>query len=474
MNSLKNSSVRVRFAPSPTGNLHIGSLRTALFNWLFARHHGGTFLIRIEDTDLQRSTKEFEQSLMQSLAWTGINSDEPMLYQSQRFKIYQDVAQKLLTLNKAYKCFCTEEELQKKRERTVARQDTYQYDKTCRDLNPDQMPENKPFVVRFKVQTQGPAFDFVDIIKGDVSIPSEQIDDFVLLRSDGIVTYNFAVVVDDAESNITHIIRGEEHLFNTPKQILLYQALDQKVPEFAHIPLILGSSGQKLSKRDGATSVVEYKNDGFLPQALCNYLVRLGWAFGDQEIFTVQEMIQHFSLSGVHRSGAKFDMEKLQWMNGCYIKKLTSDEIIELFVKNMNKDLTAITQDWSDAQRNSWISLYQDRVATLKELYDLVVQAYFLPVTYDWENLRKLIAKDAVIILQLLQQELSTLEFEKTKLLQMIKAFCKTHDYKMAEITALLRFALIGSLSGPSVMDMLVLLGPVEVSKRIQVVLAEL
>lgn len=474
MNSLKNSSVRVRFAPSPTGNLHIGSLRTALFNWLFARHHGGTFLIRIEDTDLQRSTKEFEHSLMQSLAWTGINSDEPMLYQSQRFKIYQDVAQKLLTLNQAYKCFCTEEELQKKRERTVARQDTYQYDKTCRDLSPDQMPENQPFVVRFKVQTQGPSFDFVDIIKGDVSIPSEQIDDFVLLRSDGIVTYNFAVVVDDAESNITHIIRGEEHLFNTPKQILLYQALGQKVPEFAHIPLILGSSGQKLSKRDGATSVVEYKNDGFLPQALCNYLVRLGWAFGDQEIFTLQEMIQHFSLSGVHRSGAKFDMEKLQWMNGCYIKKLTSEEIIELFVKNMNKDLPAITQDWTDAQRNSWISLYQDRVATLKELYDLVVQAYFLPVTYDWENLRKLIAKDAVIILQLLQQELSTLEFEKTKLLQMIKAFCKTHDYKMAEITALLRFALIGSLSGPSVMDMLVLLGPVEVSKRIQVVLAEL
>jgi glutamyl-tRNA synthetase len=474
MNSNKNSSVRVRFAPSPTGHLHIGSLRTALFNWLFARHHDGVFLIRIEDTDLQRSTQEFEDSLMQSLAWTGINSDEPILHQSQRFEIYKNVAQQLIASGKAYKCFCTEEELQKKRERTVARQDTYQYDKTCRDLTPDQWPTNKPYVIRFKVEIDGPQFDFADLIKGVVSIPSEQIDDFVLLRTDGIVTYNFAVVVDDAQSRITHIIRGEEHLFNTPKQILLYQALGHTLPEFAHIPLILGPSGQKLSKRDGATSVVEYKTDGFLPHALCNYLVRLGWAFGDQEIFSTQEMIQHFSLSGVHRSGAKFDIEKLKWMNGSYIKKLTPEQIIELFSKDLQKDFVQKTSDWTDAQRAAWISLYQDRVATLKELYDLIVQAYFLPVTYDWESLRKLIAKDAVIILQLLQQELSTLDFEKTKLLNTIKAFCKTHDYKMADIAGLLRFVLIGSLSGPSVMDMLVLLGPVEVQKRIQVVLAEL
>lgn len=474
MNSNKNSSVRVRFAPSPTGHLHIGSLRTALFNWLFARHHGGTFLIRIEDTDLQRSTKEFENSLMESLKWTGIVSDEPMLHQSQRFETYQNVAQQLLAAGKAYKCFCTEEELQKKRERTVARQDTYQYDRTCRDLTSDQIPKNKSFVVRFKVEIDGSQFDFADLIKGEVSIPSEQIDDFVLLRTDGIVTYNFAVVVDDAESKITHIIRGEEHLFNTPKQILLYQALGHRVPEFAHIPLILGPSGQKLSKRDGATSVVEYKTEGFLPHALCNYLVRLGWAFGDQEIFSTDEMIQHFSLAGVHRSGAKFDIEKLKWMNGCYIKKLTPEEIVELFSKNLQKDFIKTTQDWTDDQRFAWISLYQDRVGTLKELYDLIVQAYFLPVTYDWESLRKLIAKDAVIILQLLQQELSSLEFEKTKLLNTIKAFCKTHDYKMADIAQLLRFVLLGSLSGPSVMDMLVLLGPVEVSKRIQVVLSEL
>lgn len=468
-----NQTVRVRFAPSPTGHLHIGSLRTALFNWLFARHHGGIFLIRIEDTDLERSTQEYENSLMQSLAWVGINSDEPILHQSQRFALYKKVADQLLAAGKAYKCFCSEEELQKKRERTVARQDTYQYDKTCRDLNPDLALTNRPYVVRFKVETEGSFFVFKDLIKGEVSIPYDQIDDFVLLRSDGIVTYNFAVVVDDAESKITHIIRGEEHLFNTPKQILLNQALGHLVPEFAHIPLILGTSGQKLSKRDGATSVIEYKLNGFLPQALCNYLVRLGWAFGDQEIFTSQEMIAHFSLAGVHRSGAQFDVEKLTWMNGQYIKKLTPDQIIELFLTDLQKDFVKTTQDWTDGQRKAWIVLYQDRVGTLKQLYDLIVQSYFLPETYDWENLRKLIAKDAVIILQLLQQELSTIEFERTKLSDRIKAFCKTHDYKMAEISQLLRFALIGSLSGPSVFDMMVLLGSVEVKKRILVVLAE-
>lgn len=474
MQSPNTLPVRVRFAPSPTGHLHIGSLRTALFNWLFARHHRGTFLIRIEDTDVERSTKEYEVSLMQSLAWTGIVSDEPIMHQSNRLAIYQQVAAQLMAAGKAYKCFCTQEDLEKKRQRAVQRQDTYQYDRTCRNLAVTQHPENKPYVIRFKVEIDSVQFDFKDLIKGEVSIPSEQIDDFVLLRSDGTVTYNFAVVVDDQEMKITHIIRGEEHLFNTPKQILLYQALGHAIPEFAHIPLILGPSGQKLSKRDGATSVIEYKKEGYMPQALCNYLVRLGWAYKDQEIFTPDEMIQHFSLEGVHSSGAKFDIEKLKWVNSHYIKQLTPEQIIQLFSTAMEKDFVAATPDWTMAQRNSWILLYQDRVGTLKELYDFVMKSYFLPVSYDWEALRKLIAKDAVIILQLLQQELVKLEFDKIKLSETVKAFCKTHDYKMAEISQLLRFVLIGSLSGPSVFEMMVLLGSNEVQKRISIVLAEL
>lgn len=469
-----NSQARVRFAPSPTGHLHIGSLRTALFNWLFARHYKGAFLIRIEDTDVARSTKEYEASLMESLKWTGIVSDGQLMHQAARLDIYKKVAEDLVSQGKAYKCFCTQEELQKKRERAEAAQQSYQYDRTCRNLKPSAEHEAKPYVIRFKVLIDTPEFIFEDRIKGAVSIPSEQIDDYVILRSDGTVTYNFAVVVDDQEMAITHIIRGEEHLFNTPKQILLYQALGYQAPIFAHIPLILGPSGQKLSKRDGATSVVEYKKEGYLAAALCNYLVRLGWAHGDQEIFSQAEMIQYFSLDHIHASGAKFDIEKLKWVNGFYIKKLTADEILQILKEDLEKDLKAVTADWTDAQRAGCITLYQDRVATLKELYDYILKVYFLPVAYDWENLRKLIAKDSVIILQLLQQEFGNLEFEKNKIQEKVKAFCKSNDYKMSDITQLLRFAMIGVLSGPSVFEMMALLGKQEVQKRISMVIAEM
>lgn len=474
MKNENNSPVCVRFAPSPTGNLHIGSLRTALFNWLFARHYNGKFLIRIEDTDIERSTKEYEASLMESLDWAGIKSDGPLMHQYQRLELYNKIAHDLVDQGKAYKCFCTQEELQKKRERAEAAQLTYQYDRTCRNLVPSAEHENLPYVIRFKVEIETADFVFEDVIKKEVSIPSEQIDDFVIVRSDATATYNFAVVVDDHEMKITHIIRGEEHLFNTPKQILLYQALTSKAPIFAHIPLILGASGQKLSKRDGATSVVEYKNEGFLPEALCNYLVRLGWSHGDQEIFSQEEMIKYFSLENITASGAKFDIEKLRWLNGCYIKKLSVPQILEILKRDLQKDLEAVTSDWTDQQRAQCINLYQDRVATLKELYDYVLKVYFLPVAYDWENLRKLIAKDAVIILQLLQQEFANLEFEKNKIQEKVKAFCKSNDYKMSDITQLLRFAMIGVLSGPSVFEMMTLLGKQEVQKRISMVIAEM
>ncbi len=470
----KSSPVCVRFAPSPTGHLHIGSLRTALFNWLFARHYKGKFFIRIEDTDVARSTKAYEASLMESLEWSGIISDGPLIHQNSRLEIYKKVAQDLVVAGKAYKCFCTQEELQKKRERAEAAMLSYQYDRTCRNLKSLAEHEGKPYVIRFKVAIDTPEFIFEDKIKGTVTIPSEQIDDYVVLRSDGSVTYNFAVVVDDHAMKITHIIRGEEHLFNTPKQILLYQALGYDIPTFAHIPLILGPSGQKLSKRDGATSVVEYKKEGFLPLALCNYLVRLGWAYGDQEIFSQQEMIEYFSLDTIHASGAKFDIEKLKWVNSVYIKKLTVPEILHLITVDLEKDLKAITADWTDQQRAACITLYQDRVTTLKELYDYILKVYFLPVTYDWENLRKLIAKDAVIILQLLQQEFGNLEFEKNKIQEKVKAFCKSNDYKMSDITQLLRFAMIGVLSGPSVFEMMTVLGKQEVQKRISMVIAEM
>ena len=472
MKSLDQRPVRVRFAPSPTGHLHIGSLRTALFNWLFARHYNGVFLIRVEDTDVARSTQEFEDSLMQSLAWTGIVADEPIIHQKSRMSIYQDFAMKLLQEGRAYKCFCSEQDLQRKRESAVERLDNYQYDKTCRNFKDSDMVD-KPYVVRFKVEVAAEQFVFADAIKGEVSIPADQIDDFVLLRTDGTVTYNFANVIDDNDMQISQVIRGEEHLFNTPKQILLYEAFGYQAPDFAHIPLILGPSGQKLSKRDGATSVVEYKKDGYLPQALCNYLVRLGWSHGDQEIFTQQEMIEHFSLKHINHSGAKFDFEKLKWVNGFYIKSLTPAQLEQFFITDLKKDLSSGASDWTQEQRYAWIALYQDRSSTLKDLYDQVLSAYFLPVSYDWESLNKLIEKDVKVILQLLQQELVSVQiFEKQQLSDGVKAFCKQHEFKMSNIAQLLRFALIGSISGPSVFDMMALLGASEVKKRITVVLA--
>lgn len=470
MKDLKQSSVRIRFAPSPTGYLHIGSLRTALFNWLFARRYGGAFLLRIEDTDRERSTKEYEESILKSLAWTGIMPDEPIVYQFERLPIHTDIVDQLIQEKKAYKCFCSEAKLQEKKERALSKQQTYQYDKACRALEQDHL--DQPYVVRFSINIPGETFTFHDEIKGDVTVPGEQIDDFVILRSDRTVTYNFAVVQDDHDMRITHVIRGEDHLLNTVKQILLYQALGYDVPAFAHIPLILGDRGQKLSKRDAITSVVEYQKEGYLADALCNYLVRLGWSHGDQEIFTVQEMTSFFALAEVHKSGAKFDLEKLRWMNAQYIKQQTPEQIIQLLEQNMSKNLVALTPDWKESDRLEWIQLYQDRVHTLQELFDEIVKAYSLPTSYDRDSLRKIIAKDSIVILQLLQQELENVEFEKQQLSQLVKEFCQSHEYKVSNIAQLLRFALLGTISGPSVFDMMVLFGKREVRRRMSHVIA--
>lgn len=472
MKDLKQTSVRVRFAPSPTGSLHIGSLRTALFNWLFARRYNGTFLLRIEDTDRARSTKDFEDSILKSLAWTGIVPDEEMVYQFERLSFHKKIVEQLLLEKKAYKCFCSEVKLLEKKEKALSKQQTYQYDKTCRALEQNLQDVNQPYVVRFGIHIPTETFTFHDEIKGDVSVPSEQIDDFVILRSDDTVTYNFAVVQDDHDMKITHVIRGEDHLLNTVKQILLYQALGYQVPVFAHIPLILGDRGQKLSKRDAITSVVEYQKEGYLAEALCNYLVRLGWSHGDQEIFTVQEMKDLFSLADVHTSGAKFDLEKLRWMNAQYIKKHTPQELVTLMQQNLAENIVEATPDWKESERLDWIMLYQDRVHTLLELFNELMQAYSLPESYDWDSLRKIIAKDSIVILQLLQQELENVEFAKEPLLQLVKEFCKSHEYKMANIAQLLRFALVGTVSGASVFDMMVLFGKREVRRRMSHVIA--
>ncbi|MBE7560940.1 glutamate--tRNA ligase [bacterium] len=309
---MRESGIRVRFAPSPTGHLHIGGARTALFNWLFARHHGGKYLLRIEDTDVERSTKEYEESILAAFRWLGLGWDEDLVYQSQRAARHGEIAEQLLASGRAYRCYCTREELDAMRAAQMARGETARYDRRCRDRSgptPD-----RASVVRLAVPLQGDV-TFTDCVLGDNRVAASELDDFVLVRSDGVPTYNFAVVVDDHDMGVTHVIRGDGHLANTPKQILIYRALGWPAPEFAHLPLILGRDRKPLSKRHGATSVLDYREQGFLPEALINYLARLGWAHGDQEIFTVEELIEYFDLPEVNKAPAVWDLEKLKWVN---------------------------------------------------------------------------------------------------------------------------------------------------------------
>jgi len=329
--------VSVRFAPSPTGYLHIGGARTAIFNWLFAKKHGGKFFLRIEDTDLQRSGEEMTRAILESLTWLGLDWEGEPVYQSQRFFIYQDYAQLLVKQGKAYRCFCAPEEINAARERARAEKQNFKYAGGCRHLSPPEIQQNlaagKPFAIRFAVQSGG-ATSFKDEVREEVSFANETIDDFVIRRSDGVPTYHLAVVIDDHEMGITHIIRGEDHISNTPKQVLLYNAFGWPLPVFAHVPLILGPDKSRLSKRHGATAVGEYETKGFLPETLFNFLAVLGWSPGDdREILRRDELIQLFDLAGISKSGAVFDEKKLEWMNGQYMSLASVERLAPLVEK---------------------------------------------------------------------------------------------------------------------------------------------
>lgn len=327
--------VRTRFAPSPTGSMHVGNARTAIFNWLFARHHGGTFVLRIEDTDQERSTKENEARVLEDLEWMGITWDEGPFRQSERMDIYKEYADKLVADGKAFHCFCTDEELDAKREKAMAEKKDPIYDGTCRNLNAEEVEAKKAagqsYTIRFQVNPE----DIIipDLIKGDVNIKKGMFGDFVIVRSNGMPVYNFAVVIDDALMKITHVIRAEEHLSNTARQMLIYQALGFDVPVFAHTALILAQDGSKLSKRHGATSVAEYRRNGYLPEALFNYLTLIGWAPPeDKEKLPVEELIKYFDAAKISKSPGKFDQTKLNWLNGEYIKDMEPAKLNDILL----------------------------------------------------------------------------------------------------------------------------------------------
>ncbi|MGZ6255293.1 MAG: glutamate--tRNA ligase [Candidatus Chromulinivorax sp.] len=467
----QTKEIRVRFAPSPTGFLHIGGLRTALMNWLFARNQRGKFLVRIEDTDRERFLPEYESAIINSLAWAGIAPDEPYVHQYARQDEHRKIVQQLLDEGKAYYCFCTMQELEAKREAAQADKETFIYDKTCRNKQFLVEDLQKPHVIRFKVQTDEEFIIFEDLIRGQVSLPTEHIDDFVIVRTDGGMMFNLVVVLDDIFMRISHVIRGEDHIVNTGKHILLFRALGAKVPAFAHMPLILGPTGQKLSKRDAAVGVQEYQEKGFLPEALCNYLVRLGWSHGDQEIFTREELVEYFKVTDVNTHGAIFDAQKLLWMNSVYIKALTAEQLLEAIKNNINTDLFAVTSAWNIEQLYQALDLYKDRSHTLVELVEHVLQLYTGPKQYDQTSVEQWITNDIRQSLKDLVKNLENTQFTKDTLQECIKNFVKVSNLKFPQIAQPIRIALLGFAAGPGIYEMMEILGKQTTLERLQTLL---
>jgi len=460
--------VRVRFAPSPTGHLHIGGLRTALFNWLFARHHGGAFLLRIEDTDLERSTKEYQDSILDSFAWTKLEYDEEIVIQSQRIAEHQKVAQQLVDAGKAYRCFCSPEDLTARHSKKIDDDFFLMYDGFCRDRVVQDSDSNKQHVIRFKLPAGRTHVSFDDIIKGTISISLDQMDDFIIVRSGGFPMYNFVVVVDDAFMRITHIIRGEEHIVNTPKQILLNEACGYPIPSFGHLPLILGPSGDKLSKRDGATSVIEYRREGYIPQALLNYLARLGWSHGDQEIFSLSELIEYFSLEHIGRTGAIFDFEKLAWVNSVYLKAMTEEEIFDAIIRDVDACFVS-RMTWSVDTIKQVILLYKERVKTLKMLVAESLLVHDGPVSYDSDDMKKWITIDTKHHLEKIIDIFETQELLiHDNIEKIMKEMAEAIGIKLVLLLQPIRLALLGKASGPGVFHLLAIIGKIETLKRLR------
>lgn len=453
-------SVRVRFAPSPTGYLHIGGLRTALFNWLFARHHKGAFLLRIEDTDLERSKPEYTAAIIDALQWVGIDSDESIVIQTEQLPRHTQVLEQLLAQGKAYKCYCSVESVQELKEELLQQGKLIRYPGTCRTLQrPD---DGTPYVIRFKIPYEQQVISFTDSVRGQLTFELEQFEDFVIARSDGMPMYNFVVVVDDVSMRITHVIRGEDHISNTPKQLLLYQACGFTPPQFAHIPLILGPSGNRLSKRDAAVSVLDYRAAGYLPEALCNYLVRLGWSHGDQEIFTRKELVDLFTLEDVGKKGAIFDTAKLGWVNATYMKQVDAAFLVSTIAQWINPVIQSTT--WSDEQLYTAVNLYKQRVHTLKEVCDEVLALYTGPVAYEKQLFPNAGPLLETVILRL--EQLNTLTTDSVSV--MIKHAGVDLAVSIADIAKPVRYALTGKTASPGIYDLLVLLGKKESINRLR------
>ena len=449
--------VRTRFAPSPTGYLHIGGARTALFSWAYARKLGGKFILRIEDTDLERSTQASVQAILDGMAWLGIDWDEGPYYQMQRMERYKTVVDQLLEEGKAYHCYSSKEELEAMREAQKARGEKPRYDGRWRPEPGKNLPEPPAGVtpvIRFKTPRDG-EITFHDMIKGPITVANAELDDLVIVRGDGVPTYNFGVVVDDWDMAISHVIRGDDHVNNTPRQINILQALGAPIPTYSHVPMILGQDGERLSKRHGAVSVLQYRDEGYLPEALLNYLARLGWSHGDDEKFDLKQFVEWFDVGNVSHSAARFDASKLSWLNQHYLKEADDVRLAEL----VRPLLQAQGIDTAGrGELRGLIALVKERVSTVQELAD-GLHIYFRQTLAAPDELREKLSKAAVPAFEKLRGDLAGVAWEATALGKLIKETAAAFGLKMGQIGMPLRLILFGTAQTPSIDQVLALLG---------------
>jgi len=454
--------VVTRFPPSPTGYLHVGGARTALFNWLYARHMGGKFVLGIEDTDMARSTQDSVDAIFEALDWLKLDWDEGPFFQSKRLSIYQEYIQKLLDSGHAYYCTCSPQRLEDMRQKALQSGGKPKYDETCRHRD---LPKTENAVVRFKAPLEGTT-TVADIIKGDIVFQNTELDDFVIARADGTPTYNFVVVIDDMTMGINTIIRGDDHVMNTPKQILLYRALESALPLFGHVPMVLGTDRTRLSKRHGAVSVTAYRDMGYLPDALINYLARLGWSYGDQEFFTRSELIEKFTLENIGRSPGIFNLEKLQALNADHIKVTPLAKLaphLIPFLKASGCDATA--GDFIESAINTLIH----RSKTLQEMADGALFYYQDTITYEEKAARKFLKPAALDSLQLLKTKLEALEeFTEKTLEDAFRSVMETTGLKLGKIAQPARVALTGKTVSPGIFEIAEVIGKEKVISRLQ------
>ena len=458
-------TVRTRFAPSPTGYLHIGGARTALFSWLYARKNAGTFILRIEDTDRERSTQASVDAILEGMAWLELNYDEGPFYQTQRFDRYAEVIQQLLDSGYAYRCYCSKDELEQMREQQMARKEKPRYDGYWRERQHETPPAGVEPVIRFK-NPQAGVVEFDDMVRGKITVSNAELDDLIIARSDGTPTYNFTVVVDDIDMNVTHVIRGDDHINNTPRQINIMQALGFTPPRYAHVPMILGADGQRLSKRHGAVSVMQYRDEGYLPEALLNYLVRLGWSHGDQEIFSRAEMVEYFNLESINRAPAAFSPEKLLWLNQHYLKTLPVEAIEQQLTWHLQQQQLDITNGPAIADV---INAQRERAKTLVEMVAISRYFYEDVSNYDEAAVQKQFKADTAETLRVVKDQLATIDdWQGTAIHHAINQACEQLGVKLGKVGPALRIAVTGGTSSPSLDVTLELIGKARSLQRIE------